>query len=425
MTRTRLLVTGGAVLDPTGTSFETGLTVICAGDTIEAVLPDAQVVRLDSDVTLDVGGAFVVPGLIDAHFHLVSRSATVADEDVVAIGTLEGVLNAQERLYAGVTTVRDAGCRHRGIFALNRAIEHGLVPGPRAFVAGRNPTGPGAPVHWRNVVVRGENEMRDAVRTQLDLGANWIKCVVSHAEDPTEWGSVTQYLSESELRAAVEVAHERGARISIHCEGAEISAMAVRCGVDALEHAPLIEASTAEMMAERATVYVPTLWAFSDDAGIDLDALAPQKRQRLLYWRAEHLESVARASELGVAIAAGSDAVGSLPRRDVLVNELEALNKAGLDNIAALNSATRVGGLLVGGPTPLGVLEARSGADMVITMSNPHVAWDALRNPKWVISRGAIVVDNSTGSLRPERDLESAFASTTDRWVTDDPAMDS
>lgn len=418
MIESRLLIANGIVLGEHGDTFMGGKTIVCKDGAIEEVVATEDLVASPVDNVVDVGGSYVLPGLIDAHFHLVSRSGVEADEDVVSIGMLEGVLNAEERLQAGVTTVRDAGCRHRGIFPLAAAIEAGLLRGPRVFAAGRNPTGKLAPSHWRNVVVSGEQEMRSAVSSQLDIGASWIKCVIAHADDPTEWNTVTQYVSEDELRAAVSVAHERGALVSVHCEGYEQAAMAVRCGVDALEHAPLIDEETAQSMARQGTIYVPTIWAFSDDSGIDLAALTPGQRQRILYWRSQHLESVARAYAYGVRIAAGSDAVGTTPDRDVLVRELVALSGAGLNGSDLVKAATYVGGMLVGQGKRLGRISAGAYADMVVVGANPHTDIDTLRSPEFVISRGEVVVDNS--SARGERKLDRAaavFSSSVERWV--------
>jgi imidazolonepropionase-like amidohydrolase len=426
MTTGRLVITGGAVLATAGTSYLRDHAIVVEDGTIHAIVPSPEVEYRVGDTTIDAAGLFIVPGLVDAHFHLVSRSEAVVDEELVAAGLVEGVVNARERLRGGVTTVRDAGCRHRGVYALRRAIELGLVPGPRAYLAGTNPTGPAAPRHWRNVVVRGADEMRTAVNAQLDAGADWVKCVLSHAEDPTEWDRVDLYLNEDERRAAVETAHARGARIGVHCEGYAVAALAVRCRVDVLDHAPLIDEATAEMMADAGMVYVPTLWAFSDDAGIDLSRLAPARRARIEHWRAEHRASIARAHELGVTIAAGSDAVGSLPASDVLVNEMEALTACGLEPREAFSAATIGAARAIRAHELFGVLSQGARADLVGTTSDPLVTLAALRDPSLVIARGAVVAGSRYPSFGPSTDelatIASAFSGSTDRWAADGPA---
>jgi imidazolonepropionase-like amidohydrolase len=426
MTTGRVVITGGAVLAAAGPSYLYDQAIVVEDGLITAIVPSAGVEHRGDDTKIDATGLFIVPGLIDAHFHLVSRSEELVDEELVAAGLVEGVVNARERLRGGVTTVRDAGCRHRGVFALRRAIELGLVPGPRAYLAGTNPTGPRAPRHWRNVVVQDADEMRTAIDAQLDAGADWVKCVLAHAEDPTEWDTVDLYLDEDELRAAVETAHARGARIGVHCEGRATAALAVRCGVDVLDHAPLIDEPTAEAMADAGTVYVPTLWAFSDDAGIDLASLAPARRTRIEYWRAEHRASIARAHELGVTIAAGSDAVGSLPASDVLVNEMEALGACGLEPRAAFEAATIGAARAIGATERIGILCQGARADLVGTTSDPLVGLAVLRDPALVIARGGVVAGSRYPSLGPSTDelavIASAFSGSTDRWAADGSA---
>ncbi len=226
----RLILSGGHVLDPSGTRFIADAHVVVD----EGVIAAAGAGRVDaeaSDEVVELDGAYVIPGLIDAHFHLVSRSATDVDVPLIAGSMIEGVVTAAAVLAAGVTSVRDCGCRHLGIHELAHAVG-GLVPGPRAFVAGRNPTGPDAPRHWRNVIVDGPDGMRAAVAAELDAGADFIKLVVSHASGAADWNDVTQYLTEAQLRAAVEAAHERGARVGAHIEGYEVATMAVRAGID-------------------------------------------------------------------------------------------------------------------------------------------------------------------------------------------------
>jgi imidazolonepropionase-like amidohydrolase len=423
MTTGRVVITDGAVLAGAGPSYLHDHTVVIDDGVIAAIVPSLDVERRDGDTTIDATGLFIVPGLVDAHFHLVSRSEAVVDEELVAAGLVEGVVNARERLRGGVTTVRDAGCRHRGVFALRRAIELGLVPGPRAYLAGTNPTGPRAPIHWRNVVVRDADEMRAAIGAQLDAGADWVKCVLAHAEDPTEWDTVDLYLDEDQLLAAVETAHARGARIGVHCEGRATAALAVRCGVDVLDHAPLIDEATAEAMADAGTVYVPTLWAFSDDAGIDLASLAPPRRARIEHWRAEHRASIVRAHGLGVTIAAGSDAVGSLPASDVLVNEMEALVVCGLEPREAFEAATIGAARAIGASERFGILCQGAQADLVGTASDPLLQLGALRDPALVLARGSVVAGSRYPSLGPSTDelagIASAFSGSTDRWATD------
>jgi imidazolonepropionase-like amidohydrolase len=366
---------------------------------ITAIGTGAAPAPIGGETRLDLAGAYVNPGLIDSHFHLISRSAAVVDDDLIALGMIEGTVNAAERIAAGVTAVRDCGCRHRGIYPLTRAINAGLVRGPRAYVAGTNPTGPDAPGHWRNVVARNADELRAVIRQQVDDGADWVKLILAHAESPTDWSAVTRYLTDDEIAAGIDEAHRLGVKIGCHCEGWDVAAIAVRSGMDALDHAPLVSDTVAAEMATRGTVYIPTVWAFSGDAGVDLDALSEADRKSLLHWQDEHRASVARAHAAGVIIAAGSDAEGSLPVRDVLVQEMLVLAECGLSPVEVLAAATRNGAGLIGHGNDLGVIKPGALADLVVVSSNPFDDLRVFADPLLVIARGAVARDSRSPSL--------------------------
>jgi imidazolonepropionase-like amidohydrolase len=405
----RLILSGAHVLNAAGEEFIAGAHVITEGDRIVAIAQGEPDIGTNDEVH-ELDGAYVIPGLIDAHFHLVSRSAHEVDDALIAGSMIEGVVTAAAVLAAGVTTVRDCGCRHLGIHELRKAMG-GLIPGPRAYVAGRNPTGPLAPRHWRNVTASGTAAMRAAVMTELDAGADFIKLVVAHAEQPTDWSQVTTFLSEDELRAAVQTAHERGARVGAHIEGFEVAAAAVRAGIDVLDHAPLLSEETVEQMAALGTAYVPTVWGFSDDSGIDLDRLDAADAEAIGRWRAEHKASVRRALAAGVLVAAGSDAAGSLPAGTVLHDELDALADCGLTGSALLATATRNAAAVIGRQEKLGVIEVGALADLVVLGADPLMDIAALRTPELVVSRGRVL--NSSWAPQPEL----LAAAVTERWV--------
>jgi imidazolonepropionase-like amidohydrolase len=416
---TRLVLTNAHVLDPAGLRFTAGGYVIVDDGRIIGVGTGAAPTALADETRVDLGGAFIAPGLIDSHFHLISRSAAVVDDELIESGMLEGTVNAAERLAAGVTAVRDCGCRHGGIHALTRAIESGLVRGPRAYVAGTNPTGPAAPGHWRNVVARDAQELRSVIREQVELGADWVKLILAHAESPTEWSAVTRYLSDDEIAAGVDEAHRLGVKIGCHCEGWEVAAVAVRAGMDVLDHAALLSREVADEMAVRGTAYVPTVWAFSDDTGVDLDELPELERKSLQHWQDEHRASVRRAHAAGVVIAAGSDAEGSLPERNVLVEELRVLAECGLSPAEVLAAATRNGAGLIGHGDDLGMIRSGALADLIVLAASPFDDLGVLSKPLLVVSRGEVVRDRRAPSLvgdeLPPRARESVVS--TARWV--------
>lgn len=338
----------------------------------------------DNDA-IDLDGRYLFPGLVDSHFHLVSRSAAEVDEGLIADGLIEGMINAVTRLAGGITSVRDCGCRHHGIHRLRRVIDSGRVPGPRSVVAGRNPTSAAAPDHWRNVVADGPDGIAAAVGHELEAGADFVKLILSHAEDPGDWAAVARYLGEAELQSGVAAAHARGARVGVHCEGWEAARLAVDAGVDVLDHAPLLDRATADAMAARGAVYVPTIWAFSADSGLSESGTGEVAR-----WQEEHRRSVRRARQAGVTIAAGSDAAGSLPAADVLVDEMQTLVAAGLTSTEALAAATTGGAAAIGVPGAIGTIAVGARADFVVLEGDPALDLDVLRRPVLVVARGRI-----------------------------------
>jgi imidazolonepropionase-like amidohydrolase len=415
----RLILIRCRVLDAQSARFVDGSHVVLEGDRILAVATGTPPEPGPHDTVIDLGGSYVLPGLIDSHFHLVSRSAEEADEALVSLSMIEGVLNAATRLEAGVTAVRDCGCRHEGIHVLARAIETGLVPGPRPYVAGTNPTGPGAPAHWRNVVVRGPEALRREVRRQHENGAGWVKLILSHAENPLDWSAATPYLSEEEVAAGVDEAHRLGLKIGCHCEGWETADLAVRAGMDSLDHAPLVSSRTADEMAERGMTYVPTIWAFSGDSGLDPEALTAEQQTSLRRWQQEHRRSVERAHTAGVLIAAGSDAAGSLPAAGVLQEEMRTLGECGLSGPEVLRAATSIGAALMGREQELGLVKAGYLADIVVVDGDPLTDLSVLSSPRLVISRGLVALDRlRPGIPRPPLPAEALrMISETSRWV--------
>jgi imidazolonepropionase-like amidohydrolase len=189
--------------------------------------------------------------------------------------------------------------------------------------------------------------------------------------------------------------------------------------MDALDHAPLVSAEVADEMAARGTVYVPTVWAFSGDAGVDLEALPEAERKGLQHWQDEHRASVARAHAAGVIIAAGSDAEGSLPERDVLVHEMRVLAECGLTPAEVLAAATRNGAGLIGHGHDLGVIKPGALADLIAVAANPFEKLDGLADPLLVVARGELVRDRRVPSLidgeLPARARQLVVATT--RWV--------
>jgi imidazolonepropionase-like amidohydrolase len=406
---TRQAFVGGLVLAADAASFAP-LTVHVMDGLITAV--DALPAGAD-EVVVDLAGKYLLPGLIDAHYHLISRSEEVLDDRAIAGGMIEGVINAEDCIASGVTSVRDCGCRHEGIYTLQAAIAGAATVGPDSVTAGRNPTGDNAPRHWRNVAASGAEGMREAVRAQIAAGAGWIKIILSHAFDPLDWAAVTEFMSDDEIAAAVAEAHALGVRIGAHCEGWTVAERGIRLGLDSLDHAPLLSPAAIDGMLERGMTYTPTVWAFSTDAGVDLDALSPAALAQLGAWQAQHRASVQRAYDAGVPIAAGSDSASAVTGRGVLLNEMQALLTCGLPPAAVLTAATRNAAAVMDRAGEVGTIAPGLRADLLAVDGDPLVDLEVLRAPAFVWKAGVLRLANGAIVQDAVRQLDDAVVA---RW---------
>jgi imidazolonepropionase-like amidohydrolase len=414
---TELLLKNGSILDPDTVTFRSGVDILVRDGVIVALGDGASETWAPTARVMELNGSFVVPGLIDSHYHLVSRSDVTMDSREVAASMIEGVVNARDCVASGVTAVRDCGCRHEGIYPLRSAIAARTVVGPDSWLAGRNPTGVLAPAHWRNVVVTGAEEMRLAVRQQHEAGADWVKLILAHAEDPFDWGNVTEFLDDDEIAAAVDEAHSLGISIGGHTEGWDVAARAVRLGLDILDHAPLLSLETTELMAARGTFYVPTVWAFSDDSGLDDSGYSAEQLDALAGWQEQHRTSVRRARASGVRIAAGSDSADAVTGRGVLAKELHALHRCGLTTKEVLAAATTTAAELLGRADRVGRIAQGLDADLLVVAADPLEDLGSLERPEFVIVGGELAFDSSDGGLQHTVDTDKTPGASVRRWA--------
>jgi imidazolonepropionase-like amidohydrolase len=382
----RTFIFGGPLFDASAGRLVDGRMLVVEGERIAAV-DDVGSLPADNghDRRIDVRGGAILPGLIDCHFHLISRSARVVTDDLVAQSTIEGIQVARQTLQVGVTTVRDAGTKHLGIFALQRAIDSGEIPGPRSFVTGPNPTGTGAPATWRNVFVDGPLEMRRAIRAQWEAGAQWIKLIMSHGTEESNLATIAEYVSDDELAAAVEECRTKGMPLSCHCEGVPAARRAVMAGMDGLDHGIGLDEPLVDEMARRGTYYIPNLWSFSVATRRQWGQIRPGAEAAYEAREAEHRLAFQRAMQGGVLIGAGSDTAEIIASPDVLVCEMELMADAGMSKPEVLRAATINAARIVRAESSLGSLEPGKLADVVDFDGNPEDVLRALTRTRLVM----------------------------------------
>ena len=263
---------------------------------------------------LDCAGLTMMPGLIDAHAHLVYsgfHSLDAIDRCSIETHTINAVLNANRVLQAGYTTIRDVGTVGNVAVAVRDAITEGKVPGPTVVASGSILFGTGGlgetlPPHWTSEHglgkrVDGPDEIRREVRRQIRAGVDNIKLAASGVEvGPYAWTWMTTF-SEEEIRVAVDEAHRWGRTVAIHAQSYDSVRFALRAGVDTIEHGTRIDSEAIELFRRSDTVLVPTLSTLFSvlELGATLNLL-PKQREEMSINEPLWLDSLRRAKAAGV-----------------------------------------------------------------------------------------------------------------------------
>jgi imidazolonepropionase-like amidohydrolase len=389
--------------------------VIVEGEKIKAV--GAGLAIPTNAKVIDLGDATLLPGLIDAHTHLLlemdGTNLSLQDVEMLRIVATEstaerallGARLAREDLEAGITTVRDVGNSGvNGDVALRRAIDRGWVPGPRmvtstrALAAQGGQFGPLTPeaqniIEQEYATIRGPESARQAVRQAMYDGATCIKVIVN--------GTPANVTLE-EMKAIVEEAHISGAKVAAHAIGDKATRIAAEAGADSIEHAYVVPDDVLKMMAEKHLYLVPTDGTLKTflDMSIGTREASEGERNKLGkefagFVRAEQ-ERLRRAKKMGVPIAAGSDMYLTMPgmtRGQASLLVYEAYTEAGLTPWEIIHAATRDAAELLGMQDRVGTLEAGKLADMIAVPGNPLQDVKALEHAKFVMKGGAVVVN--------------------------------
>ncbi len=382
-----------------------GLALVIEDGTIRDVVAAASVRA--TPTTFDLGGAFVMPGLVNMHNHFSLSLPGPGGDAVSALGPHDLALYmadaARRTLLAGVTTVRCVAEKAGADFALRRAIEAGWTAGPRIRTAGRALCCTGGHGHDTEDTIEcdGADEFARGVRGQIALGADLIKLMISGGIAGEHEQIATAQLSRAEMAAAISTAHAWGRKVTAHAGPAAIIAEAVELGLDCVEHGYELTPEVARLMAERSCALVPTLVVTSAQAFFDDLGVPPWMQERSLGAAARHRESYRHALEAGVEVLLGSDMppYWDFEGTSAIVRELEHMEAGGLAAADVVQAATAAPARWLGDEAVYGTLRPGLAADLIAMPGDPTAGIGALREIDFVM-RGGVVVRDDRGRTR-------------------------
>ena len=384
-----------------GEQMRDGWSVVVRGQRIEAAGPSQSVVPPAGANTIELANATVMPGLIEAHSHVLlhAYNETSWNDQVLkeaeSLRVARAVNHLKTTLDSGFTTIRDLGTEGAGYAdaGLKQAVNQGIIPGPRMIVTTRAivATGTYAPKGFSPLwsIPQGAEEadgntLVRVVRDQAGRGADWIKVYGDYRAGPN--GEAMPTFSQDEMNLIVQTATSIGRPVVVHASTPEGMERAVRAGARTIEHGDGGTAEVFKLMAERDVALCPTLAAGDATAqyagwkkGTDAEPAGVRRKR----------DSFKLAIDSGVTIAAGSD-VGVFPHGDS-ARELELMAAYGMSPLAILKSATSVNARVLGMDRQIGKVAPGLLADLIAVTGDPSREISAARKVVLVMKGGVVV----------------------------------
>jgi imidazolonepropionase-like amidohydrolase len=398
------LITAARLLDGTGARPIEQAALLVEGDRIVSLGRQADV-RVTDGASVDrrdYAEGTILPGLVDAHTHLVAPGDGTLGDDVARedddILLLQAAKNARTLLHSGVTTLRENGAKGQVAFSLREGIRRQLAPGPRMVICGRPIAITGGHMGYFGSEADGEAAVRAEVRKLLKEGADYIKIVASGGSTRTSDPNRASY-TVAELVTMTDEAHRHGKLTAAHCTSAQAVQNCLDADVDMIIHCIFTEPDgtyrfrpdlVERLVAARAWVN-PTLYVMK--AGIERLREAREREGRLTPDLVATLEdsrraldvrvdAVRRMSEAGVRMTAGSDSPWGWYAPGEFVHEIHMLAQAGLSYSDAIVAGTAGAADSIGVGGLAGRLAPGRLADLMVVRGDPTreitALWDVL-----------------------------------------------
>jgi imidazolonepropionase-like amidohydrolase len=413
----RLILKNCNVINCIGDYFRPIMSkVVIDNDRISEIDRSGDVEPVADATTIDLQGAYLLPGLWDVHCHpggMIPDPNRISLYETEAEQALRAARNTTAALKVGVTSLRAVGEANFIDVALretyanrlpgglwHKGYEDKRLLGPRLFCAGPGIRITGGHASNGRVEARytesmieadGPDEIRKAARYCIKMGSDWIKLMITGGIAGIRESMYEVQMSFEEMEAACVVAHNKGLKVCAHTGCSEAAILGVQAGLDCIEHGYELNDEACELMAERGVYYCPTLSVTHDEAYMRYWNWPGYSIQRALEGAELHRASLQKAIKAGVSIVNGADLN---PIADTAIPEIECVVRAGMSEAQALVASTRTAAEMCGVADLLGTVAEGKLADLIAVERNPLENISALRTVKLVLKGGEAVVNN-------------------------------